>query len=222
MSTHTPSPLLRRKQTIIFDFDGTLANIELVFLTIFNRLAPEFGYAPIRPKEIPGIKKLSLTAFLWKRLGLRLLFLPQILRRGREEYHQLAPTITLFPGIQDLLRALRSHGYHIGIVSSSRSDTITNILTKFDIPMDFIYHSGLFNKSKTLAEVMRIQHLSQETCLYVGDEVRDVKACRKIDLDIIAVTWGLNDATTLKATGAPTVDTPSELLDILIASYPAE
>lgn len=210
-----------KKTTIVFDFDGTLVDVEPIFLKIFNRLAPEFGYAPLLPSEIADAKKLHLRRFIWKRLGLRLFLFPRILRRGREEYHALISEATLFPGIKDLLEALRVHGYHVGVVSSGRKDTILKILERFDITMDFVCQSGLFNKSKTLRKLLAEQNIPRERALYIGDEVRDIESCRRIGLDIIAVTWGLNDKSTLEGTGTETVDNPEELRNILLTDVAA-
>ena len=53
--------------------------------------------------------------------------------------------------------------------------------------------------------------------LYIGDEVRDVKACQKIGLDIISVSWGLNNKEALYEAGSlAIVDSPSLLLETLL------
>ena len=200
------------KKTIIFDLDGTLVDIEPLFIEIFNTLAPEFGYAPLRPEEIPHLKKLHLKTLAWQRLGWRILFLPKLLRRGREEYHRLVPTVALFPGIQGLLVTLHERGIRLGIVSSSREDTIRAIVTRSSLPIDFIVHGRLFNKARSLRETLEREHLTVSDTLYVGDEVRDVEACQKISLPIIAVTWGLNSKEALQKAGAETVDTRDALL----------
>lgn len=208
---------MSKKKTIIFDFDGTLADIQPMFIKLFNTLASEFGYAPIRPEEIPELKKLHLKSLVWKRLRFRIFFFFRILRRGREEYHKHISEVNLFPGMRETLDALRAHGYHLGIVSSSQKETISALLEKFGIPMDFIYQSSLFNKAKTLREAMTLQGLSLSETLYVGDEVRDVEACQRIGLDIISVSWGLNSKEALQNSGHQIiVDQPSGLLEILL------
>ncbi len=200
------------KKTIIFDLDGTLVDIEPIFFRLFNALASEFGYTPLSPEELPSLKQFHLKTLVRKRLGWRIIFLPQLISRGREEYHRIAHEVELFPGIKDLLLTLQERGYRIGIVSSSRENTIQAIVKRHELPIDFLYHGKLFNKARSLRETIQKEHLILSETLYIGDEVRDIEACQKIGLDIIAVTWGLNSQIALQATGAQTVTTREELL----------
>ncbi|MFZ3031625.1 MAG: HAD-IA family hydrolase [Candidatus Moraniibacteriota bacterium] len=206
------------KQTIIFDLDGTLVDIEPLFLRIFNSLAPEFGYAQILPEEIPTLKKFSLRKLLFKHLGWRVFLFPLIIRRGREEYHKHIPDVVLFESIPALFDALQTHDYRIGIVSSSREDTLRSLIARHSLTVDFIYQSGLFNKAATLKKVLLKENLSKDDVIYVGDEVRDVEACRQAGISIIAVTWGLNSKEALQEAGADTVDTREALLEKILTA----
>jgi phosphoglycolate phosphatase-like HAD superfamily hydrolase len=85
------------------------------------------------------------------------------------------------------------------------------------IPIDFIYTSTLFGKSRALSQALSKEHLDPREVIYIGDEVRDVEACQKCGLNVIAVTWGLNSQTALRNTGTPTVDHPAELLNQLLS-----
>ncbi len=204
------------KKNIIFDLDGTLVDIEPIFFQILNTLAPEFGYDPLLPEEIPALKKFHLKTLVWKYLGWRIIFLPKILKRGREEYNKIVPQVELFSGIKELLQTLHDQGHAIGIVSSSREDTIQALVTRHHLPMDFIYHGKLFNKAASLREAMKKERFTLSETLYVGDEVRDVEACQKVGLEMIAVTWGLNSKEGLIEAGAETVDTRAALLARLL------
>ena len=206
------------KKTIIFDLDGTLVDIEPLFLKIFNSLAPQFGYAPLLHDEIPALKQLSLRKLILKHLGWRVILFPFIIKQGREAYHAHIHEVTLFAGIKRLFETLQARGYHIGIVSSSREDTLRSLIARHSLTVDFTYRSGLFNKATTLNRVLRQEDLSKDTVIYIGDEVRDVEACQKIGVPIIAVTWGLNSREALQETGAKTVDTREALLEKILAS----
>lgn len=205
------------KKTIIFDLDGTLVDIEPLFLEILNTLAKEFGFAPILPEERLALKHFSLKKLMWQRLGWRVIYLPLILKRGREEYHRRISDVTLFVGIPELMETLESKGYRLGIVSSSRQDTIEAIVSHYELPVDFVASGKLFNKAQSLRDTLKNERLELSEVLYIGDEVRDVEACHQVGLDIISVTWGLNSKEALMATGAPTVDTREELLALILA-----
>lgn len=206
------------KKTIIFDLDGTLVDIEPVFIQIFNTLATEFHFPPILPEEIPRLKQFHLRSLLFKRLGWRVVFLPKILSRGQNEYNKLVLEIALFPGIADLLATLHTRGYKIGIVSSSRIDTIEALVRRHALPIDFIRSGKLFDKAKSLRDTLKEERLVLTETLYVGDEVRDIEVCQKTGLDIIAVTWGLNSKEALQEAGADTVDTREALLEKILAA----
>lgn len=204
------------KKTIIFDLDGTLVDVEPLFFRLFNQLASEFGYTPILEEEIPQLKQFHLRSLVLPRLGWRIVYLAKILRRGREEYNKLVPQIELFPGIAELLATLHARGYRIGIVSSSRQDTIEALVKHHALPIDFIRSGKLFNKARSLRDTLKDQNLVLAETLYIGDEVRDVEACQKVGLEILAVTWGLNSKEALQKAGADTVDTREELLARII------
>lgn len=205
------------KKTIIFDLDGTLVDVQPVFLRIVNQLSAEFHYATLMPEELPALKDLPLRNFIFNRLGWRFFLFPKIIKRGREEYHQLVPEVELFPGIVEIFSALRDRGYRIGIVSSSKEETVRALLQKFGLSVDFIAHSNLFGKARVLKKTLRERSLTAAETIYVGDEVRDVEACRKAGIRIIAVTWGLNSKEALERAGAQTVDTRGALLEQLTA-----
>ena len=52
--------------------------------------------------------------------------------------------------------------------------------------------------------------------LYVGDEVRDIRACRRAGIDVAAVDWGYNTRASL-AQARPTyeVDSLDAIIDIV-------
>lgn len=204
------------KRLILFDFDGTLVDIQPVFFAITNRLAQKFGYSPLTPVDLPQLKNLSLAIFLWQRLGWRILLFPWILKAGRKEYHQLIPQVQLFSGMKELIETLRLKECKIGIVSSSTQATVVALLKKFGIDLTLVVHSSLFNKAQILKETIEQNSFTISQTIYIGDEVRDVRACQKIGLDVLAVTWGLNSKQALQAANATTVDTRNELLSILL------
>jgi phosphoglycolate phosphatase-like HAD superfamily hydrolase len=201
----------QRQMTVIFDLDGTLVDIEPVFLQIYNTLAAQFGFTPIKPEEVSALRKLHLKQVIFRRLGWRALLLPMILKRGQAEYRKRVPQVELFPGIRETLATLRALGYRIGIISSSKRTTVLTLIEKFGLNIDFIYESSLFGKATILKKAAEAESFDFANALYIGDEIRDIDACRKAGLDIIAVTWGLNDRSALVATGVPTADTPAEL-----------
>lgn len=208
---------MHQKTAIIFDFDGTLADIQKIFVEIFDVLALEFGFAPLAPGEIETLRSLGAREFLRTRVKVHFWNMPRLIRRAHEEYLARISEITLFPGIQATVATLREKGYRTGILSSSKSETLLKLLAAFDLRMDFVYQSSVFGKADALKKIFKREHFLIDDAIYIGDEVRDVEACRQAGIDVIAVTWGLNTRAVLEAAGAPTVDTPEELLQKLLA-----
>ena len=73
--------------------------------------------------------------------------------------------------------------------------------------------SKLTGKAKHLRAIRKTFSLQPHEMLYVGDEIRDVKASQKAGIPCAAVTWGFNSRSSLSAAD-PThiVDEPHQLL----------
>lgn len=206
--------------TLIFDFDGTLADVEPLFLDIYNRLASEFRFAPITAEEIPFLKTMGTKDFLRKKIHLPFWNIPRLIRRGHEEYRKSSESIELFPGIQAVISELKTRGYRIGILSSSKQAVISTILARFNVHVDFIRESSIFGKARSLEKTLREEKLERNSVIYIGDEIRDIEACRQAGIGIVAVTWGLNAKDTLAKTGVSTIDAPQELLSFFAPLKP--
>ena len=78
--------------------------------------------------------------------------------------------------------------------------------------VDFVHAgSAVFGKARAIRSVLREHRVDISRVIYVGDELRDLEACRAVGIPMIGVGWGLNAPEALEARGAVVVVTQEEL-----------
>jgi phosphoglycolate phosphatase len=187
-------------RTIIFDFDGTLADSLGVLIKITNDLAPEFGIAQITESQVMDLRQLSSQEVI-KMSGISLWQIPFLLRRYQAEFQHRAAAVPLFSGIEPMLHELKFSGYKLGIVSSNSVENIELVLCHYQVDQlfSFIKSCSVFGKGRAIRSIMRANYAEPAETIYVGDEVRDIQAARRSKISSIAVTWGFNSAELLLA-----------------------
>lgn len=185
--------------TVIFDFDGTIADSLSVGLRIGNRLAREFGFEPITTEKLRRWQNLSSQQIL-KEVRIPFFRLPRILHRFKAEMNQEVPLLKPIPGMREALLALKKAGYRLGIVSSNSEANVRGFLRAQHLEgaFDFVVSCRrILGKNKALRRLLRQYDLPPESVFYVGDETRDVEAAQKTGVRSIAVTWGFNSGEVL-------------------------
>lgn len=208
--------------TIIFDFDGTIADSERLMLSSLASIAGEFGFKAISPDEVPRLRKMSVRQLVAERLGIplwRALKLRRLEKRSKEEFAKHAAMLSVFPGMSDILSELRMNGYTVGVVSSAPQRVVEDVLREGGMSMNFIHAgSGTFGKARAIRKALKKHGIDKSRAVYVGDELRDIDACRRAGIPMLGVGWGLNDALTLRGAGIKVASTPSELFSMITAS----
>lgn len=202
------------KKTLIFDFDGTLADSADLMVECANLLAKKYKYPVIEDPDQHKDKSAQyvlndLLQISWYRV-------PFYIRDMKHLFKNKLHHVDIFEGIPAALDAL-SKKYRLGLLSSNKEETIHGILKKFSIDhFDFISgDSSLFGKHKEIKKVMKKYKLSLKDTLYIGDELRDIDATRKIGMKIGVVAWGLNSKNTLAAkTPDYLFETPEDLANL--------
>jgi len=177
------------KPLVLFDFDGTIANTFDVLVDILNKHRNRYGYQKITPSLVKKLRDKSLSEVV-SLAGISKWKLFFIARRAKKELNLQPEKVPLIKGMGDTFRELRKN-YRIGIMSSNSKKNVFKFLTLHGLKADEIYGSvSLFSKARKLRNLRPI--------VYVGDEARDVEACHKAKIPMIAVTWGFNSVKALR------------------------
>ncbi|MFJ7952519.1 HAD-IA family hydrolase [Lysinibacillus sp. NPDC096418] len=202
---------------IIFDFDGTLADSTQVFMSTWNTLADKYQYKKIKLNELESLKKLSLTERS-KLFNFPMYKIPIIIPQFYRLFRQSIKEIPLIDGMKDLLQELKMKGHTITIISSNDQENILEFLklNKIDTVTNVICSSHIFGKDKIIHKYLKDQQLKPSEVIYVGDEQRDIVACKKVGVPIIWVSWGY-DAIEVVRSEKPDfkVYAPAEILEII-------
>ncbi|QDQ02171.1 HAD-IA family hydrolase [Lysinibacillus fusiformis] len=202
---------------IIFDFDGTLADSTAVFASAWNTIAKKYRYREIQLEELESLKKLSI-AERSKLFNFPMYKLPTILPQFYRYYRQSLQDVILIDGMKNVLQEIEKRGYTIAIISSNSKDNILAFLKLNGINnvSTVLCSSRIFGKDKIIKKYLKESKLQTSEVLYIGDEHRDIVACKKVGIPIIWVSWGY-DAIEVVQSEKPdfTVFSPAEILDIV-------
>lgn len=205
--------------TIIFDFDGTLADSMPLFMQAWNTYAAQFNYLPVSEKDLAASRNLTIQQRA-KKYGFPMHKIPVILPKVYQYFKTHMNEVALFDGIKEMLEALAHNGYRIVIISSNAKENIELFLKQEGIESvsQVLTSSRIFGKDTVIRKYMKQQNVTAEQLLYVGDEVRDIVACNKVAVPFAWVSWGLDGFELIeKERPKFVVHTPQELLDALVA-----
>src|SRR5262245_3903640 len=180
--------------------DGTLADSFPWFMTVMNSVADKFRFRRVAPDEVETLRRLDSRRIL-ERLGVPRWKLPLIARHMRALKPQHIAEIALFPGVDRLLRELRSRDVRIAIVSSDAEATVRRTLGAENTRLVDHYACGasLFGKRAKFRQVLRRSGLAARDTIAIGDELRDAEAARHLGIAFGAVSWGYTDVAALQA-----------------------
>jgi len=184
---------------VLFDFDGTLADTFDEGLQILNSLAVEFKFRPLVGPDVEKARDMT-TRQVMKFLEVPARKLPRISHHGVRRLRERMHTIKPFPGVKELLAELRADGLRIGIVTSNSEENVNTFFALHGLEKpEFVRSSSrLLGKARVIRQTMREFKFSNGETLFVGDETRDIEACKRAGLRCVAVTWGYNSKLALE------------------------
>lgn len=208
-------------KALIFDFDGTIADTLPYTFSKIIELSKKYKIKGKGKEIIEKIKELTPSQLL-KEFQISWFKVPIILweiRQAQKILYEKIDQIKLFPGIKMVLKKLKKTGYRIFIYSSNIEKNINKFLKKHKLEEYFekIYvGKNLLGKDKDLISILRKEKLKKDEVVYIGDEIRDVLACKKVGIKIIGVNWGLAGEKNLKKHKADfIIKKPLELVKII-------
>lgn len=203
-------------KTIIFDFDGTLADSLHLTTSIYRDLTGD--RREMTEDEIEHLRKLPLHKVA-SEIGVPFWKIPFLLRKGRKVMKSRMSEIKPFDDLPEVCERLHKEGYKLKVLTSNSKENVESFLKRYEMETYFteIHGSiGLFSKARKLKKVMKKDKLHPYCVWYVGDEARDVVASKKAGVQIVSVAWGYNHESLLRDLQPyAIVRTPHELYDVL-------
>lgn len=180
-----------KQLTVIFDFDGTLADTIGLVMRIYNEHAHSFHAETVEQSELNALRKLGYRRAL-KSKHLKWHHLPKLVAVVRKEMRQHMGEVQPYPGVVQLLHELKKQNLIIGVLTSNDQALVQEFFTAHGFPVfDFVVSDhSIFGKDKALVKICSRHGYERQNVVYVGDEARDVIASKKAGIHSIGVTWG--------------------------------
>jgi phosphoglycolate phosphatase len=204
--------------TLVFDFDGTIADTLGETRLIFNQLATDYGIRQVEEHELDHLRHLTLKQLL-THLQIPKRRVPALISRGTGMMRGNITRLQMIDGMAEVIIELRRHVRCFGILTSNATANVDLFLRTHGLRENFDFISStskLTGKAKHLKAIRKTFSLRHEEMLYIGDELRDVKASQKAGIPIAAVTWGFNSRESLAAEKPDYLfDRPADFLRLL-------
>lgn len=185
---------------IIFDFDGTLANTFPFALDVMDQVVEKFGLKKIDRSEIDALRHLDARNVM-KHFDVPLWKVPAISHHVMGLFGEQIHLLSLFDGVDQLLKDLSNQGIKLGVVTSNSYENVCKILGPENAALIEYYECGvrLFGKQTKLKKVLKQSGFEAEDAICIGDEIRDIQAAQKVHIPFGAVGWGFTNIEALKA-----------------------
>ena len=188
---------------LFFDLDGTLTDSESgmaeSFTYIFDKYGIEYTSESLRKLYGPPLTISLSDYFDQDKINV-------IVDEFREHYsnERMLGKNKMYDGVYDLLEALKSAGYNLGIVTGKPQYAATAVAEHFGLVkyFDAIYGAARRGTDKiiTLNHALKVHSCDRERAIMIGDRLYDLEAATLADIKGgIGVLWGYGDREELEA-----------------------
>jgi phosphoglycolate phosphatase len=182
---------------VLFDFDGTLADTAPDLAAAVNRMRVEQGHEALPLERLRPFASAGARGLLHAGFGIK----PDddeypALREMFLEYYaeRVCENTQLFPGIAELLGELQARAIRWGVVTNKATRFTESILGKLNLKPDCVACGDTTPHLKphpaSLLHAAEHLKLAPACCVYLGDDLRDMKAAHAAGMRPIAVEWG--------------------------------
>ncbi len=201
----------RKIKAVIFDFDGTLAVLNIDFSSmremVFN-IMKSYGVAEELIEERYLLEIIDeVYQILWEKS-------PSDAETFYQESHHILHAIEmkaaekgrLIPGTEATLKRLRKKGIKVGIITRNCEDAVQKVFPDIDNFCDVFVSRNSVKKVKPhpdhLTHVMKSLEISGEEAVMVGDHMIDVQAGKRVGMKTIGVLTGRTKKEEFEKAGA--------------------
>ncbi len=186
-------------KAVIFDFDGTLAALNIDFSAMRERVFDLMRRSGIHEEAIREEYLLEIIDEVYKMLweknpsGAEIFY-----REAHAILHEVemraAEKGRLLPGAQRTLKGLRERGIKVGIITRNCEDAVREVFPKIDDFCDIFVSRNSVEKVKPhpdhLTRAMDSLKISAEEAMMVGDHIIDIQAGKRVGMKTIGVLTG--------------------------------
>ena len=176
---------------IIFDFDGTLADTFPWFSSVINKAADKYKFKKVSENEHDLLRGLGARE-IFKYLGIPLWKTPLIGRYMSALLSKDIHEISLFDGIEDLLRSLSTRNVTLAVLSTNSFANISAVLGSENTALIDYFECGVsaLGKRAKLRKILKKSRIPSSEAIFIGDEIRDCEAANKAGVAFGGVFWG--------------------------------
>lgn len=218
---------MQKKDTVVFDLDGTLLDTLDDLMNSVNYALESNGYPARTKDEVRRFVGNGILLLMQRALpsGQENPDFDKVFAGFKEHYGIHCNDLTKpYDGIMELLELLKEKGVKMAIVSNKADFAVkelSEIYFKGIIPVAIgeKESEGIRKKPApdTVMEALRQLGSTTENAVYVGDSEVDLATAENCGMDYILCEWGFRERKKLEELGGKVfVKKPSEIADILL------
>lgn len=205
--------MLREKEYILFDLDGTVVNSGKGIINSVIYAAESFGIKINRPEELrkfvgPPLKDSIISYFDFDSQKAE-----EMVLKYREHYGEKGIfECELYPGIKELLCDLAKAGKKPAIATTKPTYFAEKILSHLGVAQYFVKIAGSNldgsrqDKHEVIEYCIKSLGIADRTAvIMIGDRKYDIEGAEKSEIDVIGVSYGFGELSELKNAGAKTI-----------------
>ncbi|NWG04704.1 MAG: HAD family hydrolase [Syntrophaceae bacterium] len=202
---------LRGIRAVIFDFDGTLAVLNIDFSLMRERIFDLMRHYDVQEKLIQEKYLLEIIdevdQILWKENPSEA---EDFYQKAHDILHDIemkaAETGRLIPGTEAILKKLKDNGIKIGIITRNCEDAVRKVFPNINDFCDVFVSRNSVKRVKPhpdhLTYVMELLKISGKESAMVGDHIIDVQAGKGAGMKTIGVLTGRTKKEEFEKAGA--------------------
>lgn len=197
--------MAKRFELIVFDWDGTLMDSAAAIVASMQAAAEDLAVPPPSEAQARQVIGLGLHQALAQAIPqLAASRYSELAERYRHHYLSRDSRLTLFSGVENLLRDLTDAGYSLGVATGKSRLGLRRALSDSGV-------GELFRATRCadecrskpdpqmLEELMAELMVPAEATLMIGDTSHDLQMARNAGVASVAVAYGAHDRLALEA-----------------------